>query len=236
MKSFLFALFLLPLAAFAQKVINDPLVQLRDVPAFTGIRASGGMEIFLSQSDNSAVAVSAIESRFRDRIMTEVKNGVLVISYDNDSGEWLRGDKKLRAYISFAKLESLDVSGACDINLENTLRSSSLLLRLSGACDIKGDVDITDLNLDLSGASDVKISGKVENMKLESSGASDVRNYDLVVQNCVASISGASDVKISIVNSVSASASGASSLKFRGNPSKKDVATSGASSISQRTD
>ena len=109
-----------------------------------------------------------------------------------------------------------------------------MLIKLSGACDIKGPVKINDLTLNLSGASTVKISGTAQNLNLTASGASDVKNYDLVTQNCVAKLSGASDVRITVNNSISGSASGASTLHYEGNPDKKDVVTSGASSISQR--
>ncbi|MEO8399975.1 MAG: DUF2807 domain-containing protein, partial [Ignavibacteriaceae bacterium] len=135
---------------------------------------------------------------------------------------------------SFKTLESLEASGACDIKINERLNVSSLLLKLSGACDINGEVKVSDMIMDLSGASTVKISGQVQNLKLTSSGASDVKNYDLVVENCVAKISGASDIRITVNSSISAAASGASSLHYRGNPEKKDVVTSGASSVSQR--
>ncbi len=221
-------------ATAQQNIINDPNAEVRNVSAFSGIKVSGGIDVYLSQADSYALAVSAIEDKYRDNIRTEIKNGVLVIWYDSENLKWFKGDKKLRAYISFKNLESLEASGACDIKINNSLNVSSLLLKLSGACDINGDIKIGDMIMDLSGASTVKLSGTVQNLKLESSGASDVKNYDLVVENCIAKISGASDVKITVNNSISASASGASSLYYKGNPQKKDVQASGASSISQR--
>ena len=234
MKS-LFILLLITLcftAVAQQNIINDPNAEVRNVTPFSGIKVSGGIDVWLSQGDEYALAVSAIEDKYRDNIKTEIKDGVLVIWYDSD--RWNRGDKKLRAYISFKTLQSLEGSGACDLKINGALNTESLILRLSGACDISGIVKISNMTMDLSGASTVKITGHVDNLKLESSGASDVKNYDLEVENCIAKISGASDVKITITNSISASASGASSLNYKGNPEKRDVATSGASSISQR--
>jgi hypothetical protein len=190
--------------------------------------------VYLSQGDSYSLAVSAIENKYRDNIITEVQNGVLMISYNYDHFRLGSGDKRLRAYISFKTLESLDASGACGINITGTLSAGSLLLKLSGACNIKGPVKIEDLTLNLSGASTVKISGTAENLNLTASGASDVKNYDFVTQNCVAKLSGASDVRITVNNSISGSASGASTLHYEGNPEKRDVVTSGASSISQR--
>ena len=217
-----------------QNIINDANAEVRSVTAFSGIKVSGGIDVWLSQGDDYALAVSAIDDKFRDNIKTEIRNGVLIIWYDSDNLKWNRGDKKLRAYISFKSLDKLEASGACDLKIDQTLNVESLQLRLSGACDINGAVKVSNMTMDLSGASTVKITGHVDNLKLESSGASDVKNYDLVVENCIAKISGASDVKITVNNSLSASASGASSLNYKGNPEKKDVATSGASSISQR--
>lgn len=238
MKSIFILLFTaLSCNAFAQQnIINDKNAEVRNVTAFSGIKVSGGIDVWLSQGNEYALAVSAIDDKYRDNIKTEIRNGVLVIWYDSDNLKWDRGNKQLRAYISFKKLESLEASGACDLKINETLNAESLLLRLSGACDIDGAVKVSNMNMDLSGASTVKINGNVQNLKLESSGASDVKNYDLIVENCIAKLSGASDVKITITNSISASASGASSLHYKGNPEKKDVATSGASSISQRND
>ena len=229
---FLFTAFCI--SASAQNIINDPNAEVRSVAIFNGIKVSGGIDVWLSQGNDYALAVSAIDDKYRDNIKTEVKNGVLHIWYDSDNLRWNRGDKKLKAYISFKTIESLEASGACDIKINETLNAVNLGLKLSGACDINGVVKIANMSMDLSGASTVKITGHVDNLKLESSGASDMKNYDLVVENCIAKISGASDVKITVNNSISASASGASSMYYRGNPEKRDVATSGASSISQR--
>ncbi|MEP6585073.1 MAG: head GIN domain-containing protein [Ginsengibacter sp.] len=236
MKSLFILLFtIFCFSAFAQQnIINDVNAQVRDVTAFSGIKVSGGIDVWLSQGNDYALAVSAIEEKYRDNIKTEIRNGVLTIWYDSDNLKWNRGDKKLRAYISFKMLERLEASGACDLKINETLNVENLVLRLSGACDINGAVKVSNMTMDLSGASTVKITGHVDNLKLESSGASDVKNYDLVVENCIAKLSGASDVKITVNNSITASASGASSLNYKGNPEKKDVATSGASSISQR--
>jgi len=220
---------------FAQQtVINDKNAEVRNVTTFSGIKVSGGINVYLSQGDSYSLAVSAGETRYRDNIITEVKNGILVISYNNDHFRLGSGDKKLRAYISFKTLESMEASGACDLIITGTLNANSMMIKLSGACDIKGPVIINDLNLNLSGASTVTISGTAQNLNLTASGASDVKNYDLVTQNCVAKLSGASDVRITVNNSISGSASGASTLHYEGNPDKRDVVTSGASSISQR--
>ena len=86
---------------------------------------------------------------------------------------------------------------------------------------MKGTVNFSNADLDLNGASTMKISGKIQNLKVKASGASDIKNYDLVVDNCIAQLSGASDVKITINESISARASGASTLNYKGNAERR---------------
>lgn len=234
MKSILVVLFaVLAIPSMAQTVINDKNVEVRNVNAFTGIKVSGGIDIYLSQSDDYALAVSASEDKFRDEIKTEINNGILTISYNGGALRY-NGNRQLRAYVSFKTLESIEASGACDLLINGSFKTSSLKVKLSGACEIKGSIDIDNVQFNLSGASTVKLNGTIQNLKIEASGASDIKNYDLSVDNCMADISGASDVKLTINKSVSVKASGASSLYYKGNPERKDVSTSGASNVSQR--
>ncbi len=217
-----------------QTIINDKNAVQRDIPSFTGIKVSGGMDVYLSQGDNYSLAVSAGDEKYIDNIKTEVKNDILYITYENGNMGRNYGDKKLRVYISFKSLVSVEGSGASEFYIIDSLNLGSLLIHLSGASDIKGTITVTNLSLELSGASTIKVSGNAQNVKVDASGASDVKSYDLKAENCVAKLSGASDVRLTITSSIEASASGASTLFYHGNPDKKDVSSSGASSIAQK--
>ncbi len=218
---------------YGQTIINDKNAEIRNVGDFWGIKVSGGIDVYLSQSSENALAISASTQKMKDDIDTRIVNGILVISYNSKSYS-MKGKRNLRAYISFKNLQSLEGNGACTFNIQETLKSNAFKINLSGACELKGKMDVKDMDAKLSGASTVKASGKVTNLKLEASGASDMKNFDLQVENFIADLSGASDVKILISNSITVKASGASSLNYSGNPEKVTVHTSGASSVTQR--
>src|SRR5579863_7130282 len=76
-------------AAFAQnpKVINDPNAQKRTASGFHGVQIGGGIDLYLSQGADEAVAVSASSPEYRDRIVTEVQDGILHI-YIDDKWHW----------------------------------------------------------------------------------------------------------------------------------------------------
>ena len=76
-----FVLSLLLCNTFAQTIISDKNAEVRDIGPFSGLKVSGGIDVYLSQYSQTALAVSASEQKIRDNIKTEVVNGVLVISY-----------------------------------------------------------------------------------------------------------------------------------------------------------
>ena len=220
-------------AGLAQKTINDPNAELRDAKNFQAIELSNAFDVYLTQSNEESVAVSASEPKFRENIKVEVKGGVLMIGYDN-KGKWNSGNKKLKAYISFKQLNKLNVSGACDVYIVDDWKADNLKLDLSGASNLKGKMNAQKLMIDLSGASDLTLTGTVGQLNIEASGASDFKGYELLVDYCNARASGASDIKITVNKELSAEASGASDVTYKGSGLIRDIKTSGASSISKR--
>ena len=235
-KIFYALLMLISLHSFAQQtIINDKNAQIRNVTSFNAIKVSGAIEVYLSQSSSEAVAVSATEEKFRDKIKTEVVNGVLKIYFDGDRLSWNEGNKKLKAYVSFKDINALDASGASSFKITGDISVSNLNLKLSGASDITGNVKISKLVVDLSGASQVNISGAVDNIDIEASGASDVKSYDLTADECSVKASGASDIRITVNKEISVNATGASSVFYKGDAVIKNVHTNGASSVSKKS-
>jgi hypothetical protein len=214
-----------------QVIINDANAVQREVDPFAGIKVSGGIDVYLSQGDDYALAVSANESKYRENIQTKIINGILFIYYDRGAISF-NEKRNLRVYLSFKTLESIEASGACNIIINKTMKSSDLKLKFSGASEMRGTLKSSNVSLKMSGASTIKIDGKIENLRVEASGASDMKNFDLVADNCIIKLSGASDMRLTVNNSLSVNASGASELIYKGNPINKDTNVSGASSVS----
>ena len=63
----------------AQKTINDPNAQVRSVSGYHGVAVSGSIELFLTQGNEESVVISADDTNLRDKVITEVDDGVLRI-------------------------------------------------------------------------------------------------------------------------------------------------------------
>ena len=217
------------------QTIHDANAQVREVKGFHAIHVSNAIDLYLSQSNEEAVAVSASEDKYRDKIKTEVVNGVLKIYLEKDSWKfWKDGNKKLKAYVSFKSLDGLHASGASDVQVNGVIKSDRLDLKLSGASDFKGAIEVNTLDLDQSGASDAEIRGTATTIKAEATGASSMKGYDLKTENCTARATGASDIRITCNKELNAHASGASGIYYKGTAVIREVRSSGASSVSKK--
>lgn len=216
---------------FAQKVINDGNAEKRNVGSFHGVEVGGGIDLYISQGDE-VVAVSAIDVKYRDRIKTEVKNGILKIWYDYKSGfRWETGSKKMKAYVSFKELDWLSGSGGSDVWVDGSIRVNKLGMEISGGSDFHGKVEVKELKIEASGGSDVDISGTATTLKVEASGGSDFKGYDLSTDICDIGASGGSDVYITVNKEMTADASGGSDIRYKGAGLIREIKSSGSSDI-----
>lgn len=216
---------------FAQQV-NDPNAEVRAAKNYHGINVSNAFDVYLSQSDNEAVAVSSSDKEYQSKIEVEVRDGILYVGLEKGL-KWHSGNKKLKAYISFKQIDKLTVSGACDVFISGVLKANKLSIHQSGASDLKGKIEVNELIVDISGASDVTVSGSASKVNVEASGASDFKGFDLVTDYCDVRASGASGIRITVNKELSAHASGASDIKYKGDGLIRDLKTGGASSVSR---
>lgn len=215
-------------------VVNDPNAEIRSVSDFNSIHVSNAIDVYLVQSSEIGLAVSAREVRFRDKIITQVKDGVLSISYDGSGGSWNSGDRKLKAYVSVRELRELKASGACDVVVNGLLKANEMSMVFSGASDFKGRLEINRLTLDVSGASDLNLEGKANELSARVSGASDVDAFKLITSNSNVDASGASSFRITVQENFSAHASGSSDIYYKGSAAKTTINSSGSSSIQRK--
>jgi hypothetical protein len=171
-----------------------------------------------------------------------------------ENGTWFNwkkwGNYKTKAYVSIKDIDAITASGASDVHLINTIESPKIRIKLTGASDLKGDINAGTILYDISGASDCKssvaantiaiagdgaskieLAGTVDDLSVVISGASDAKLFNLNAKGAILKSSGASSIQATVTELLKANSSGASSIDYKGNPNVKESNTSGASSI-----
>lgn len=185
---------------------GNTVSEKRDLNDFSGIDVSGAFEVEVVSQKDFRVEIEA-DDNLLSQIKTEVRNGILRISSEDD----IKTKNSIRIRISAPDIDRIEVSGATKFSL----------------VDLKND----ELKLDISGVSKVKLSGVTGNLSAEISGASHVDAENLKAATATIEASGASHVEVNVSEELVADASGASKINYSGSPKNTRKNSSGVSSI-----
>lgn len=211
---------------FAVSGNGKMVTEQRPVSNFTALEVSSAFSVELSQGDAESLSIEADENLMKF-IRTEVRGGVLKIYVD----EPVNSSKGLKAILTFKSLESMDFSGAVNVKGMNSMHFDQLEVELSGATELALDLQAASLGLDVSGASKISLAGEAKNVDADCSGASKIFAENLKTSTFSFESSGASKAEIWVTDELRVSASGASSIRYKGEVKKIKVDTSGASSV-----
>lgn len=208
---------------------GDVVKDQRDIKNFTGVRVSSGIDVYLRQGDRETVVVEADEN-LHDYIITEVRDGALQIRTDVT----IRKAEQKTVYVTMKEIRSVSASSAGDVTGETPVRSDRIRISASSAGDIKLDVFADEIEVDISSSGNVTLSGKAGLLEADLSSAGDLNAYNLEVEEADISVSSAGDADINVTKKLSARASSAGSVNYRGNPEYVNAHSSSAGGIHKR--
>jgi hypothetical protein len=230
----LFLIFALALQVQSQNLVYDQNAQVRKVGNFHGVSVGSGIRLFLSQGKEQAVAVSADDPKITEKIVSEVRDGILRIHIEGKMWGGWRGDHKLKAYVTVTELDQLDASGGSIAKIADEITVGDLHSDISGGSIVEGRIKGNSFKADLSGGSITTLEGSFNSASIEASGGSIFKDFGLAVNTCDVDASGGSIINVSINKELKADASGGSIINYKGSGVITSVDASGGSSIKKK--
>ncbi|MCF0050077.1 DUF2807 domain-containing protein [Dyadobacter sp. LJ53] len=182
----------------------------------------------LNVKAGSSFSVSAKgELNDLDDLNLFVENGKLIARYNNS---WRNRREPMYIDITMPDVQKVDFSGAIKAKMEGFENLPGLEFELSGASKVEFEGSGRDFKFDLAGASQLLMFGKGKYLDGELSGASQLDAFDLVAQESDLELSGASTARVCVSELLKVDASGASNVRYKGNPDV-DKKTSGGSTV-----
>lgn len=219
---------LLSVSLMGQSITGNGNVQKesRSHSGFTGVKVGGAFDVVLTQGNSYRVIIES-DDNVLPHIKTKVEDGVLKIYTKGN----FRKVNTMNAYITLPELDRLDVSGAADVTSRSTFRTNKMDIGLSGASDVALNIEVRDLDCGISGSADLKLSGSADNIKMGVSGSGDLDGSELYGHRGTAGVSGSGSIKVHLSDALTASVSGAGDITCYGNPSSRQVQTSGSGEV-----
>ena len=220
------------------KSANVQIGSVRNVPDFNGIETSSGVDVEFTQSPTQSVVVK-VEPEKQQYVITEVENGILKIFVRNNGVKNLNFNS-LKVIVSGPKLSKLITKSGSIFKAVNQINettfaascssgsqvsgsfkiSTNTALDVSSGVSVKMNLETKSLALEASSGSSIKLSGKAESGVYSASSGSSISAGDFVTSSAVVDASSGSSVKINTTESLTASATSAASVQYKGNPSR----------------
>jgi hypothetical protein len=212
------ALFLLSNLTYAQTESKKTL------PDFTKLQVNISTSVYLKKSDTPYVSYESNDSS-KTGLSIDTKDGILLIREKKDK------EIPEKITIGYVTLEQMAVAGAATVKSAETITADNLSITTSGAAKCKLDLSVNNITCSVSGASTCSFTGKTGVIIAIVSGASSLKAEELIAEKGQINTSGASTSKVNITSNLTAIVSGASTLKYTGEPKETQINQTGASTV-----
>ena len=181
---------------------------------FDRVEMGSAFNIEVEQGNAFSVKVKGDRRNIDD--LNVYKNGnTLVVEFDDDANR----HHDTYIYVTMPSLKGVNFSGASVSKIRGFESDEDLDFYMSGSSISQLDVKYRALDLVVAGASSLVLFGSGDQFDAEISGASTFKAFDYPVREAMIDISGASEGKVAVTDALKVTASGASSVLYRGNPS-----------------
>lgn len=221
---------------------------------YTAISITNVIEVVLLDAPKNSIRVETDE-RLMPYLQIVVKNGVLVLNFDDQRGEVERLRKRnlnladTRVYISARGVDTFTASGMSEFEADMPIAASTITisasgmssidfervecktfsLSISGKTEVNVQLQADKCDLSVSGMSEVDLEGRTDRLSLRLSGMSEVSLEELHARTAKVSVSGMSSAEVNASESITGGVSGMSDLTTFGS-ANVNVSTSGGSS------
>ena len=212
---------------------GDLITHEEMISDFTSVDAESGFMVEISKSNSYEVSVTT-DDNVMEHIEIKKSGDTLVIGT-----KWGYSFRSvtLKVEITTPELHSLELSGGAQGKIEEFSSDNTFSVELSGGSVLRGEFETSeDVDLDLSGGSVLSvIVGEANDLTIDASSGSVLDLSDFTVHNVNVELSGASRATINLDGGLSADLSGGSNLSYIGDPTLRNIETSGGSKISKQS-
>ncbi|MCK8479920.1 head GIN domain-containing protein [Psychroserpens algicola] len=194
------------------------------------VLCAGSFDYVLVSGTEGKITVEG-ESNLLQYIITEVKDGKLVIKTEKGKSISPSRNETIKITIPFQDLDKVSLSGSGDLWSEDTISANDLEVSLSGSGDVILDVKTKSVSGKVTGSGDVTLKGSTTNLTARVTGSGDFHGFDLNSVHTNVAITGSGDAKVVCNGEFTARVTGSGDIEYRGKPTSHDAKVSGSGSI-----
>jgi len=207
--------------------------QNRKVDPFNEISLRLGATVHLEQGNKYNLEIVAKASTL-EQIITEVKEGKLIIRFPNKNLFWSDfRPGEINIYITTPDINALAVTGSGDIIAEDEIKSKNIDLTVSGSGNINlSELTAQQVKTTISGSGNIILAGKntADDLSVAISGSGNFKGMDYSAKDVSVKVSGSGNVGVEAKDNIYIRLAGSGNITYKGRPAV-DQATTGSGNV-----
>lgn len=207
--------------------------QTRKVDPFSEISLRISAKVHLEQGSKYNLEIVAKPSTL-DEIITEVKDGKLIIRFPNKNYFWKTFQPgEVTIYVTMPEIKGLGISGSGDIVADDLLKTKEIELAVSGS----GNIRLSELAAErvtalISGSGDIVLAGSrdAQDLSVSISGSGNFKALDFSADDVSVKVSGSGNVGVGANKNLYVRLFGSGNVTYKGRP-LIDQAISGSGKV-----
>jgi Putative auto-transporter adhesin, head GIN domain len=164
------------------KIIGSGNIVTKDIPvqSFDELAAKGVFSLVLTQGDKESLKIEA-DDNLQPYFQVRNEGSKLYVDMKKDVN--FDTKKKIRIYITFHKLKSIDLKTVGNISSTNSLVFENLKIDNKSVGSVDLNVTAQSLNIDNKSVGDVKLNGKADHVVIRNNGVGSIQAASFIVQD-----------------------------------------------------
>jgi len=200
--------------------------ETRKVREFDEIKVSRGMNVYISQGNETKIVVKADENLL-DAIETRIEGNTLKVTAKQN----IRRATTKKVYVTTPNISKIRSSAGSNVFSETALKSEELNLASSAGSNMKLEVIADKLTASVSSGSNMKLEGKVKSFSGKASSGSNLKAEEMNTKNCKVDVSSGANIWITAKNNFEAHASSGGNIFYYGDPETTDIEKSSGGNV-----
>ena len=197
--------------------------ELRSLTAFNEIKVATGIEATIIEGVTNQIEITT-DGFEMEEIISSVKDGQLVVKLKTNINLWRERNIDVQAFITYnQELSEINVNSGASIYSDDTVSSENLELNASSGANLEIEVSCGDIGAVVSTGAEMTVKGEARRLDLRFNTGASFNGFNLVTKKAKIRGGTGANAEINVSEYIKTNVNTGASLKYKGNPSKKDI-------------
>jgi hypothetical protein len=230
--AFMLFFVLLFFAAFSPAVAGprETITKEFKLSGFDRLQIGSAFTISVTKGGDFSVKVTGDREKVED-VTAQVRSSELVVAFKENNSRIRLGTNAVRVEIVMPSLRAVNFGGTSASVVNEGFETDNFVAYVTGTAKTEIHMKSREVFVDITGSGSVELIGSSQMLKATVEGASGLNALTFKVEDANLDVNGTSVARVNVSKTIQAKASGASTIRYKGDPQIKSQEITRLSSL-----